>query len=106
MMAPMSYYVDVHTHLTHEKFATNYDEVIKRASDTGLGAIVVNGLEPKSNRQILQMAAQYPVIVPALGIYPIDAINSLIADGELPYAVEKFDVDLEIAFIREKARAG
>jgi len=98
-------YVDVHTHLTHARFAEQVDEVVKRADDAGLGAIVVNGLEPESNRQVLAMAETHAVVLPALGIYPIDAVcNDLPEDFELDVA--RFDVDAEIAFIDEMAAAG
>lgn len=97
-------YLDIHTHLTHEKFARDRDEVIARAISHGLEKIVVNGLEPKSNREILDMAKQFPEVVPALGIYPIDAICHLVKD--LPFPVGKFDVDSEIAFIRDCAKNG
>ena len=91
-------YVDVHTHLTHARFAEQVDEVVTRADDAGLGAIVVNGLEPESNRQVLAMAETHAVVLPALGIYPIDAVcNDLPEDFELDVA--RFDVDAEIAFI-------
>ena len=98
-------YVDVHTHLTHERFAEDAEEAIARAEQAGLGAIVVNGLEPVSNRAILEMSERHPVVRPALGIYPIDAVcNQLPEDFTLD--VERFDVDAEIAFIAEMAAAG
>ncbi len=98
-------YVDVHTHLTHEDFAADRAAVIARAEAAGLGAIVVNGLEPASNREILAMAAAHPVIKPALGIYPLDAVHDLLP-ADFPHAVAQFDVAAEIAFIREQALAG
>jgi TatD DNase family protein len=98
-------YVDVHTHLTHERFRSDQAAVIGRAQAAGLKAIVVNGLEPKSNREILTLAATYPVIKPALGIYPIDAVNDRLPP-DFPHPVERFDVGAEIAFIREQALAG
>ncbi|MBC7661508.1 MAG: TatD family hydrolase [Chitinophagaceae bacterium] len=97
-------YVDVHSHLTHKDFAGDLDEVIKRATEAGLTSIIVNGLEPESNRRILQLAETYPVIKPALGIYPIDAINHL--QALIPFPVKAFDVDAEIAFIESQAKAG
>jgi TatD DNase family protein len=100
-----SRYVDVHTHLTHEKFAGEVEAVVARATAAGLGAIVVNGLEPRSNRAIQALAARHPVIKPALGIYPIDAVNDRLPAG-FPLAVERFDVDAEIAYIRAEAQAG
>lgn len=98
-------YVDVHTHLTHELFATDRDAVIARAIAVGVGAIVVNGLEPKSNRVVLAMAAQHPQIKPALGIYPIDAVNAHLP-ADFPLRVEPFNVNDEITFIRHQAQAG
>ena len=98
-------YVDVHTHLTHDKFIDDWREVTSRAIAANLGAIVVNGLEPESNRRILAMAKEFPQIKPALGIYPIDAVNHLLPETfTLP--VMRFRVDDEIAFIREQALAG
>ncbi len=97
-------YVDVHTHLTHEKFQSDVWDVVARAKQVGLGALVVNGLEPESNRTILEMAQKEPVIKPALGIYPIDAINHL--KPALPFEVAAFDVDAEIQFIDAMAAQG
>lgn len=97
-------YVDVHSHLTHQDFAADLPSVIKRAADAGLEAIVVNGLEPRSNRRILELARTYPLIKPALGIYPLDAVNEQV--NELPFAIPSFDVHEEIKFIEEQARDG
>ena len=101
----MAFYVDVHTHLTHEDFALDRDEVIERARNAGLGAIVVNGLEPKSNRVILEMAHKDPLIKAALGIYPLDAVCHEIP-SDFPFDVPKFDVLEEIKFIRLQAQQG
>jgi len=95
----------VHTHLTHRKFADDVDGAVQRARNAGLGAIVVNGLEPRSNDQVLELAAQYDIVQPALGIYPIDAIcNALPVDFQLEVPV--FDVDEEIARIGRLAAQG
>lgn len=101
----MARYVDVHTHLTHVAFAGDQDAVIARAMEAGVDAIVVNGLEPRSNREVLALSARHPAVKPALGIYPIDAVNDLLP-AVFPYPVPRFDVDVELAFIREQALAG
>ncbi|MCP5152206.1 MAG: TatD family hydrolase [Ectothiorhodospiraceae bacterium] len=98
-------YVDVHTHLTHARFAGEVEATIERARRAGLGAIVVNGLEPRSNRQILAMAEREPLVRPALGIYPIDAVCNLLP-ADFTLEVERFDVDAEIEFIDTMAAAG
>jgi TatD DNase family protein len=98
-------YVDVHTHLTHERFRDDLPAVLERASAAGLSAIVVNGLEPLSNKMILDLALQYPTIKPALGIYPIDAVHPLLPAG-FPLDVRPFDIKSEVALIRRCAQNG
>lgn len=97
--------MDVHTHLTHELFKSDQDEVIARAIQSGLGAIIVNGLEPRSNREILEISQKYEAIKVALGIYPVDAVNNLLPE-DFPFEVRQFDVQDEISFIRKKAKEG
>lgn len=106
-------YVDVHTHLTHDEFMgegevkneSEVDAVVNRAIASGLGVIIVNGLEPISNRVVLSLAARHTVIKPALGIYPIDAVNDRLPPG-LPFPVAPFDVDAELDFIEAQAASG
>jgi TatD DNase family protein len=98
-------YVDVHAHLTDARFAADLPDVLARARAAGLGAIVVNGLCPATNAAVVAMAARDPLVQPATGIYPIDAVNALLpADFQLQVA--RFDVDAEIAAIRARAAAG
>lgn len=98
-------YIDVHTHLTHERFSGDLEATIARAEDAGLGAIVVNGLEPVSNRLIIAMAERHALVLPALGIYPIDAVCDQLPQ-DLAFDVAQFDVDAEIEFIDSMAAAG
>ena len=100
-----SNYIDIHAHLTHPKFAQDVDRVIQNAAIAGVSHIVVNGLEPVSNRQVIALAEKYHIVKPALGIYPIDAVNAQV-QGQLPFEVAEFDVDEEIEFIRIQAKAG
>ena len=94
-------FVDVHTHLTHEKFAADLPQVVNRARAAGVTRIVTNGTDGPDNRRVLEMAAIYPEVLPALGIYPVDAIaNEILAGGhELPWQLRPVDVEAELAFI-------
>ena len=85
--------------------AEDRQATIERARAAELRAIVVNGLEPKSNREILEMAAREAIIWPALGIYPVDAVNHELPE-DFPLSVSRFDVDTEIAYIDEMAASG
>lgn len=97
--------VDVHTHLSHERFKLDYLEVVSRARSEGVGAIVCNGLEPESNRFILSLNERDPLVKVALGIYPVDAVNHLLPE-DFPHRIGRFSVDQEIAFIEECAASG
>jgi TatD DNase family protein len=99
-------FVDVHAHLIHPRFAGEEDEVALRALEAGLGAVIVNGLEPRSNREVLALCERHDHLHAALGIYPIDAMAHLIDRETWPHdwpPPDGFDVDAEIAFIDEQA---
>lgn len=102
----MSYYVDVHAHLTHDKLCEDVEGIVARAESAGLSAIICNGLDPQSNRSVLELAERFEIVKPSLGIYPIDAMAAKIQPEEWTYdfpAPDSFDVDAEIAFIDSKA---
>jgi len=99
-------YVDVHAHLTHEAFAADREQVVQRAKDAGLEAVIVNGLEPTSNREVLALAETYPHVHAACGIYPVDAIAGRIDRASWTQPFEPpaaFDVDEEIDWIDANA---
>ena len=96
-------YVDVHAHLIHPKFAGEEDAVAHRAKEAGVRWVIVNGLEPHSNRAVLELCKRHDNLLPALGIYPLDAIGTEIAaaggwEHDFPPPTP-FDVESEIAFI-------
>ncbi len=101
----MAEYVDVHTHLTHDDFQNDLPQVVANAALCGVGAMVVNGLEPKSNRQIQELAKLYPQIKPAAGIYPTQAVHPYVS-SEMAAKMQPFDIDAEIEAIRCWAASG
>lgn len=99
-------YVDAHAHIVHPAFAGQEDAVAERARAAGLEFVIVNGLEPRSNRAILELCARHDHLLPALGIYPVDAICNTIDPAAWPHdwpPPPRFDVDAEIDFIASKA---
>ena len=95
-------FVDVHAHLIHPQFEGEEQQAAVRAAAAGLSAVIVNGLEPASNRRVLQLCEGHSHLYPALGIYPVDAIAHRIDPHSWPYEwppPTPFDVDAEIAFI-------
>lgn len=107
--------MDVHCHLTHDAFTAcgGVDAAVARACAAGLTRVVVNGLEPTSNRAVLEMCARHPdVLRAALGIYPLDACAKLIDADEFKTRLDRctlppvFDIADELGFIDQQAANG
>ena len=95
-------YVDVHTHLTHARFADDADDVARRAAAANVDVVIVNGLEPASNRATLELAERHDNVYPAIGIYPVDAGVAAITQTNWAHdwgPPAHFDVDAEIDWI-------
>ena len=102
-------FVDVHAHLIHDAFVGDEDAAAQRALAAGVDRVIVNGLEPRSNRAVLALCARHANILPALGIYPVDAIAHQIDPVSWQHSwgpPVPFDPDAEIAFIAEQAAGG
>ncbi len=65
---------DIHAHLTHARMRDDLDQVFARARDAGVSRIISNGLYPADNEAVLALAEREPLVRPALGFYPVDAV--------------------------------
>ena len=54
----MAGFVDVHTHLTHEKFDSFREQLFDDLT-TEMSSVICNGLEPVSNRKILEWSKTF-----------------------------------------------
>ncbi len=65
--------IDTHCHLEMDAFDGDRDDVIKRARETGLEAIITIGSDFESNRDGVALAEKYDFIFAAVGMHPHDA---------------------------------
>ncbi|MDA8428462.1 MAG: TatD family nuclease-associated radical SAM protein [Geobacteraceae bacterium] len=65
--------IDSHAHIYYSDYTADFDEMLTRASDAGIAAILVVGTDIESSRQAVELAAKYPQIYAAVGIHPHDA---------------------------------
>ena len=97
--------VDVHCHLSHEKYKQDLDKILENAARAGVKRIITSGVNPATNREVLEIAKMHSDIVRCtLGIYPIDALNLPPEKQELEYGLSRggfFDVDAELKFIEQ-----
>ncbi|MFH1457998.1 MAG: TatD family hydrolase [Candidatus Omnitrophota bacterium] len=65
--------IDTHCHLDFPQFDPDREEVIARAKEHGIEAMVNIGSSLEGTRKSLQLARQYDFIYPTVGIHPHDA---------------------------------
>jgi TatD DNase family protein len=83
--------VDVHAHLDAPDYEKNFSEMIAENKKAGVAAIVSNGTHTESNRKVLELAKKYDIIKPALGVYPVHAVD-----------MSEEDFDREAEFIKKQ----
>ena len=93
--------VDVHCHLNHEQFQEDLDEVLQRAKQAGLKAIIISGTNTQANQQVLEMAKKGPLIKISLGIHPIDALGLSEGDTGIPKQSCPINLEQEFQFIEQ-----
>ncbi len=84
-------YIDIHCHLDMCEHESELGGIIGRARTTGVGVILAQGVNPASNRRVVELATQSKEVRCALGLYPIDAL-----------ALSDEAIEQELDFIREK----
>ena len=91
--------VDVHCHLNHELLKPQLDAVLKRAEKAGVKSIILSGVNPEGNIDVLELAKKHPLIKASLGIYPIEAIGLGSDETGLPEHDGKINLEEQFKFI-------
>ena len=96
---------DVHAHLTHPDLLPNVETLLTRCQEAGVTRIVSNGLNPEDNQRVLDLAARSPLVKPALGLYPVDAVlKAMLAAGvEYPDRGRTYETDEAVDWVRKHA---
>jgi len=69
-MLPTHKIVDTHTHICDAVFDADRDEVLEKAVEAGVGAIIALGENLDDAMRNIELAEGYPMIHPAAGLYP------------------------------------
>ena len=96
-------FIDCHTHLDSERYRDEVDLVVERAKNAGAIAIITSGVNPSSNRKVLEFSKKYDIVKCSFGLYPIDSIADKVDDlgDDVARYVEKFDVETELKWIEK-----
>jgi len=65
--------IDSHAHIYYRDYAADFDDMLQRAEDAGVKAILVVGTDLESSRESVELAEKYSQIYAAVGIHPHDA---------------------------------
>lgn len=97
--------VDVHAHLTDARLVADEAGVLQRAHAAGVTTIIANGLNPADNAAVRDLALRAPMVRPAFGLYPVDAVlTELRALGvSYPREGEVATAEEGIAWVRDHA---
>ena len=89
--------IDTHCHL-YSEYYDNLDELIDKLKDNNIEAVIVNGCDMKSNKEILELTKKYDIVYGALGFHPTELDN--VTDEELHW-LEKHINDFKIVAVGE-----
>ena len=65
--------IDSHAHIYYRDYAGDFDAMLQRAAEAGVGAMLVVGTDIESSRESLELAEKHPQLYAAVGIHPHDA---------------------------------
>jgi TatD DNase family protein len=63
--------IETHAHLDYPDFATDFDDVLRRANESGVTRIITIGTSIESSRRAVELAEKYPSIYAVVGVHPI-----------------------------------
>jgi TatD DNase family protein len=62
--------VETHAHLDYPDFASDFDAMLRRATEAGVTRIITIGTSIESSRRAIQLAENYPNVFAAVGVHP------------------------------------
>ena len=69
-MDPLPHLVDTHAHICDPVFDPDRSQVLMRAEEAGVSAIIAVGEDLDDAEKNLELAERYPILHPAAGLYP------------------------------------
>ena len=63
--------VDTHCHL-YSEYYDDLDEIIDKIKKSGVRAIIVNGCDMRTNKEVLELVNKYDIVYGALGFHPTE----------------------------------
>src|SRR5438552_5040488 len=65
--------IDTHAHLDFPDFASDLEDVLRRAEEADVKRVITIGTSIESSRQAIELAENYPSVYAAIGVHPSHA---------------------------------
>ena len=65
--------IETHAHLDYPDFASDFDDVLKRATEAGVTRILTIGTSVESSRRAVELAEKHDNIHAVIGVHPSNA---------------------------------
>lgn len=113
-------YIDTHAHLNYPDIVKNIGEILQRAEDSGIEAIIVPATTYRTSLEIAELVQKHEMLFGAVGIHPTElkdfedshlygieslaATDKICAIGEigLDYFWEPYDSELQKHILKEQ----
>ena len=70
---PSPMLIETHAHLDYPDFASDFDDVLKRATEAGVTRILTIGTSIESSRRAVELAEKHDNIHAVIGVHPSNA---------------------------------
>ena len=68
--------VETHAHLDYPDFASDFYDVLRRATEAGVTRIITIGTSVESSRRAVDLAQKYPNVFAVVGVHPTYAAEA------------------------------
>lgn len=96
--------LDVHCHLTHERFKGDIPKIVANSKKAGVKAVLVSGVNPEDNIKVLELTKKYDILKASPGIYPIDALGLAPDETGLPRHKGPINLEKQFSFFKENKK--
>jgi TatD DNase family protein len=62
--------IETHAHLDYPDFVTDFDDVLRRATEADVTRIITIGTSVESSRRAIEIAEKYPNVYAVIGVHP------------------------------------
>ena len=89
--------IDTHCHL-YKEYYEDLDLIINKIKEAGIKAVIVNGCDLETNKEVLELTKKYDIVYGALAFHPTDSQKE--DDKDLEW-IEKHINDEKIVAVGE-----